>query len=79
MYEAFQNQERKYFTDAEITYYQKLWDWLHEKYRNNSFFSKIWNQAKTKKSLTQKQWLELEFLLKNGKSRYEAGILPSNY
>jgi len=79
LYESFQNQERKYFTDSEIAYYQRSWDWLHEKYRNNQFFSKIWNQAKTKKSLTKKQWIELEFLLKNGKSRYEAGILPSNY
>jgi hypothetical protein len=32
-----------------------------------------------KKELTKRQWLELEFLLKNGKSRYEAGILPNNY
>jgi hypothetical protein len=79
LYENFQNQERKYFTDSEITYSQKFWDWLHERHRNNQFFSKIWNQAKTKKSLTKKQWVELEFLLKNGKSRYEAGILPRNY
>lgn len=79
LYEQFQQDNRKNFTDTEIVYYQKLWDWLHEKYRNNQFFLKLWNQAKLKKSLSQRQWLELEFLLKNGKSRYEAGILPSNY
>lgn len=79
LYENFQDSEKKYFTDSEIKYYQKLWDWLHQKYRNNKFFSKIWSQAKINKVLTKKQWIELEFLLKNGKSRYEAGILPSNY
>ena len=78
LYEQFQ-ENKKYFTDAEITYYQKLWDWLHERHRNNAFFSKLWSQAKINKYLTKKQWTELEFLLKNGKSRYEAGILPSNY
>jgi len=70
---------RKEFTDSEIQYYQKLWDWLHEKYRYNKFFSGLWDKVKTKKSLSNKQWIELEFLLKNGKSRYESGILPNNY
>jgi hypothetical protein len=78
LYEEFQD-NKKYFTDAEITYYQKLWDSLHERHRNNSFFSKLWSQVKINKYLTKKQWTELEFLLKNGKSRYESGILPSNY
>jgi hypothetical protein len=32
-----------------------------------------------KKKLSRLQWAELEFLLKNGKSRYEAGVLPKNY
>lgn len=76
LYEDFQ---RKYFTDSQITYYEKAWNYLHEKYRNNPFFSSLWNQLKTKKSLSNKQWIELEFLLKNGKSRYEAGVLPPNY
>jgi hypothetical protein len=56
-----------------------MWDWLPERYRNNSFFSNVWQQMRSKKSLTKKQWTELEYLLKNGKSRYEAGILPTNY
>jgi hypothetical protein len=79
VYENFQNQEKKHFTDEEIKYYERLWGFLHEKYRNNQFFSKLWSQVKINKSLTKKQWIELEFLLKKGKSRYEAGILPKNY
>lgn len=78
LYENFQEENRKNFTDAEIEYYQKMWDWLHEKYRYNQFFLKLWNQVKLKRYLSKKQWIELEYLLKNGKTRYEAGILPSN-
>lgn len=79
LYENFQDQNRVFFTDSQISYYQKMWDWLPERYRNNSFFSNVWQQMRFKKSLTKKQWTELEYLLKNGKSRYEAGILPKNY
>jgi hypothetical protein len=79
LYENFGMSEKKEFTANEIEYYQKLWDWLPQKYRFNPFFSKLWNQVKTKKYLTKKQWTQLEYLLKNGKSQYEAGILPSNY
>lgn len=79
LFENFKQSGRKEFTDDEINYYQKLWDWLPEKYRYNRFFSSLWDQAKMKRSLSQKQWTQLEFLLKNGKSQYEAGILPNNY
>jgi hypothetical protein len=72
-------QERKEFTENEISYYQRMWDFLPERYRNNRFFKSIWNQAKSKRSLSKKQWTELEFLLRNGKSRYESGSLPNNY
>ena len=70
---------KKQFTDAEIQYYEKLWNWLNVRHYNNKFFSNLWDKVKTKKELTKRQWLELEFLLKNGKSRYEAGQLPNNY
>jgi hypothetical protein len=70
---------KKQFTDAEIQYYEKLWNWLNFKYHSNKFFSNLWDKLKTKKELTKRQWLELEFLLKNGKSRYESGQLPNNY
>lgn len=79
IYENFQPQGRKSFTDEEIKHYSKLWGFLNIKYANTPFFSSLYNQMITKKSLTQKQWGELEYLLKNGKSRYEAGILPKNY
>jgi hypothetical protein len=78
IYENFQNTEKRYFTDSEIRYYQKFWDSLNFKYRNNKFFVTLWNKMSTKKELSNKQWIELEYLLKNGKSRYEAGILPNN-
>ena len=70
---------KKQFTEEEIKYYQKLWDFLHSRYRMNKFFSDVWERAKKKKELSKRQWMELEFLLKNGKSRYESGQLPSNY
>ena len=70
---------KKKFTEEEIKYYQKLWNFLHEKHRTNKFFSGLWERVKNKKALSKRQRMELEFLLKNGKSRYEAGQLPSNY
>lgn len=79
IFENFIPERRKEFTDSEIQYFQKLWDSLYDKYRYNKFFSSLWNQVKNKKSLSNKQWIQLEFLLKNGKSQYEAGILPNNY
>lgn len=79
IYENFQTYGRKSFTDAEIKYFTTLWGWLHFKYTTNPFFSKLWNQVITKKYLSKNQWIELEYLLKNGKSRYEAGLLPPNY
>lgn len=79
IYENFLQGGKKEFSDSEIQYYQKLWDSLYDKYRYNKFFLSLWNQVKNKKSLSNKQWIQLEFLLKNGKSQYEAGILPNNY
>lgn len=78
IYENFQTDGRKYFTDEEIKRCSKLWSFLNIKYANNPFFSNLYNQMMTKKSLTQKQWSELDYLLKNGRSKYEAGILPKN-
>jgi len=80
IYEEFNNVSKcKIFTDSEINYYQKLWDFLPVKYTTNPFFKSLFTKLKNKQPLSQKQWIELEFLLKNGKSRYEAGILPNNY
>jgi len=79
LFENFINPQRKEFTESEIQYYQRLWDSLNQKYRWNSFFIKLWEQAKDKRYLTKKQWTQLEYLLKNGRSQYDAGILPNNY
>lgn len=79
IYESFTDPGRKYFTEEEIKTYQRMWDFLHQKYRFNQFFSRLWDQAKSKKYLSKKQWAELEFLLKNGKSQYEAEKIPNNY
>jgi hypothetical protein len=80
IYENFtqnKNPQRKYFTDSEISYYERLWNTMPYRYTQNKFFSSVWEAMKLKKSLTQNQWVELEFLLKNGKSRYEAGHLST--
>lgn len=79
IFENFSNQQKKEFSDSEIEYYQKMWDWLPQKYRYNQFFVKLWNQVKLKRYLSKKQWIQLEYLLKNGRTQYEAGILPNNY
>ena len=79
LFENFINPQRKEFTESEIQYYQRLWDSLNQKYRLNTFFVKLWGQAKEKRYLTNKQWIQLEYLLKNGRSQYDAGILPNNY
>ena len=79
LYENFMDNARKEFTDSEIVYFQRLWDSLNQKYRYNQFFLKLWNQARDKKYLTKKQWRQLEYLLRNGRSQYEAGLLPNNY
>jgi hypothetical protein len=79
LFENFAQGAMKEFSDSEIVYFQRLWDSLNQKYRYNQFFVKLWNQAKDKRYLTKKQWTQLEYLLRNGRSQYEAGILPNNY
>ena len=79
LFENFINPQRKEFTESEIQYYQRLWDSLNQKYRWNTFFVKLWGQANEKRYLTTTQWIQLEYLLKNGRSQYDAGILPNNY
>ena len=79
LFEDFNTQGRKHFTQSEIAYYQRMWDFLHERYRNNKFFKNLWDQAKRRASLSNKQWRELEYLLKNGKSRYESGNISNRY
>lgn len=80
VYEEFNaHTNKRTFTDIEIKDNQRLWDSLYTKYTTNTFFKKLFDQMRDKKYLSANQWKELEFLLKNGKSRYEAGILSKKY
>lgn len=67
----------KEFDDTQIARLKKLWSFQHVKYHNNNFFASIMKQLEDKKKLTQKQFDELEFLLQNGRSKYEAGVLTT--
>lgn len=67
----------KQFDDTQIARLKKLWNMQHIKYHNDNFFSKIMKQLETKKKLSQKQFDELEYLLQNGRSKYEAGVLST--
>ena len=80
IYEEFNNlSEGKVFDDSQINYYQNIWGSLNIKYTNNPFYKSLFIKLKNKSPLSTKQWNELEFLLKNGKSRYESGDLgPKN-
>jgi hypothetical protein len=68
-----------YFSQEDVDYWTRFWNGLNVKYHNNPFFSKIWKKFSQSKSITKGQWVELKFLLENGKSRYEAGVLGPNY
>lgn len=65
------------YNDGQINYIKKLFDTLHTKYRTNTFFKSLYDKAINTKKLTQKQHDNLFFLLKNGKSMYDAGILTT--
>ena len=79
IFEEYDTEQRKNFTDSEISRNERIWLSLPYKYTENSFFSSVWKTMKNKKSLSKKQWTELEFLFKYGKSRYEAGQLSSKH
>jgi len=65
--------------DNKIAYYKQLWNNLHEKYRNQGIWKNMWQTAQDKKSLTRKQFAELDYLLRNGKTQYESGILSTKH
>lgn len=78
LYEDF-TQGNVEFNEGQLLRAKSLWNTLNIKYLTNPFFLKVYNKMQSKKHLTKKQWIELDFLLKNGKSRYDSGILPKNY
>lgn len=66
--------------EKKLNYYKKLWNSLNVKYTQyNKFFPQLYKKMVENRKLSRLQWAELEYLLKNGKSRYDAGILPKNY
>lgn len=64
------------FDDAKIKYYKKLFSFLSPKH-NTPFWNSMMSQLEKNKKLSKKQFDELDFLLKNGKSRYEDGVLST--
>lgn len=65
------------FTDGRIKSMLTLFDQQNIKYHNNKFFKSIINTLKNKRSLTKKQYDQLDYLLKNGRTMYEDGILTT--
>ena len=78
LYEEYSS-ENIIFNDGQIQRAETLWNSLHFKYRSNKFFTNLFDKMKNQRTLSKKQWNELNYLLTNGKSRYESGILPKNY
>lgn len=71
--------EKIIFNQGQLNYIESHWKTLDYKIRNNKFWNNIYRLSLFNQELTIKQWDEFKFLLKNGKSRYNSGILPKNY
>jgi predicted outer membrane protein len=67
------------FSDDKIKMLKQRFDKLYQRYHDNPFFKSVMNQLETKKKLSQRQYDELKFLIDNGKSRYEMGVLSTKY
>jgi len=78
-FEEFQEARNifKEFDQTQIDRMKKLWSFQHAKYHNNTFFVNIMKQLEEKKKLSQRQYEELQYLLDNGRSKYEAGVLTT--
>ena len=63
------------FDDKQVANLKNHFSRLNVKYHSNTFFKSIMEQLETKKKLSKKQFDELLFLIKNGKTKYEAGVL----
>ncbi len=60
------------FNTGQINYIKSIFKTLHTKYQTNAFLKSVYDKAINNGKLTKNQQLELEFVLKNGKTRYEA-------
>jgi len=65
------------FDDKQVASLEKKFVSLNVKYAHNTFFKSIMAALNSKKKLSAKQWEELSFLLSNGRTKYEAGILTT--
>jgi len=65
------------FDDKQIASLKKKFASLNVKYANNPFYKSVMAGLEDKKKLSMKQWEELSYLLANGKTKYEAGILST--
>lgn len=64
--------------DGQIRYINTLYNQQHIKY-HRGFFKNIVTKAQKTRTLSKKEYTQLMYLLKNGKSIYEDGVLPKNY
>lgn len=64
------------FTDNRIKSILIQFDQQHVKY-HNKFFKSIINSLKKNKSLTKKQWDQLNYLITKGKTMYEDNYLTT--
>lgn len=64
------------FDDNQIKRLTTLYNFQHIKY-HQGFFKSIFDKLVKDKKLTKKQYDEFKFLLDNGRSKYEAGLLST--
>lgn len=65
------------FDDNQVNSLKKKFNTVNIKYHNNTFYTSIMKQLEDKKKLSKKQFDELKYLLDNGITRYEAGVLST--
>ncbi len=65
--------------DTQITYYNSRFknSGLHVKYTTSKFWTGIMSSINKTKKISERQKTQLDYLLKNGKSMYEAGVLTT--
>lgn len=65
------------FSDNRIKSIRTSFNSLPLKYVNNKFFKSIMQQLEKNKKLTKKQYDNLSYLLRHGRSMYEDGYLTT--
>jgi len=65
------------FDDVQIKSMEKRFNTVHIKYHSDPFYISVMKQLKEKKKLSKKQFDEFKYLIENGQTRYEAGVLST--